>query len=162
MSDEQRDLLTYEHTQKAPWHLLLYAMAAGFLTFGWVLRGEPPVMIAFSSLGFLMCALGMSFRQLTVADEGNRLVVRFGPLPLFQRRIWYDDIRHVEKGRLNIIEGWGVQLSLRGGWVWSIWGLDCVVIRLERGTLRVGTDDAENLVRFLQQRVTDPARQQEN
>lgn len=149
------DLTSYEHTQKAPWPLLLFAMVAGFFTVAWLLRNEPPAAIAFSLLGFFTFVLGMSFRQLTVSDEGKQLAIRFGPFPLFRRRIWYDDVREAERGRLNIVEGWGVQLSLRGGWVWSIWGLDCVVIRLSRGTVRVGTDDADNLVRFLQSRMSD-------
>jgi len=102
-----------------------------------------------------MFVLGMAFQHLTVSDEGMQLAIRFGPFPLFRRRIWYDDIRNVERGRLTIVEGWGIQLSLRGGWVWSIWGLDCVVIRLSRGTIWVGTDDADNLVRFLQSRMSD-------
>jgi hypothetical protein len=42
----------------------------------------------------------------------------------------------------------------RGGWVWNIWGYDCVVIRMKRGTLRVGTDDADGLVEFLRSRTT--------
>ena len=40
-----------------------------------------------------------------------------------------------------------------GGWVWNIWGYDCVVFRLNRGTLRLGTDDPENLVRFVRNRI---------
>jgi hypothetical protein len=99
MTEIRSDLLTYEHTQKAPWHLLLFAMAAGFLTIGWIVRADPIAFWSLSLTGPLMFVLGMSFRQLTVADEGNQLVIRFGPFPLFRKRIWYDDIREVEKGR---------------------------------------------------------------
>ena len=52
-----------------------------------------------------------------------------------------------------LLDGWGIHMSPRGGWVWNIWGRDCVVIHLERGALRVGTDDAENLAAFLKQRT---------
>jgi hypothetical protein len=52
-----------------------------------------------------------------------------------------------------LLDGWGIHMSVRGGWVWNIWGRDCVVIHLDRSTLRVGTDDAENLTDFLKQRT---------
>ena len=44
-------------------------------------------------------------------------------------------------------------MSMRGGWVWNIWGRNCVVVHLEIGTLRIGSDDAENLSEFLRQRI---------
>jgi hypothetical protein len=43
---------------------------------------------------------------LTVADDGDRLAMCFGPLPLFKRRIRYDDIREIEIGRTTIVDGW--------------------------------------------------------
>jgi hypothetical protein len=44
-------------------------------------------------------------------------------------------------------------MSIRGGWVWNLWGRDCVVVQLKKGTLRIGTDDAANLAVFLQGKV---------
>lgn len=44
-------------------------------------------------------------------------------------------------------------MSVRGGWFWNIWGRDCVVLHLDQGTLRIGTDDPENLEAFLRQRI---------
>ena len=44
-------------------------------------------------------------------------------------------------------------MSLRGGWVWNIWGRDCVVLQLRKDILRVGTDDAEKLARFLEEKI---------
>ncbi|MFZ4644943.1 MAG: hypothetical protein ACOYNP_04230 [Gemmataceae bacterium] len=44
-------------------------------------------------------------------------------------------------------------MSIRGGWVWNLWGRDCVVVHLKKGTLRIGTDDAANLSVFLQGKV---------
>jgi len=94
----------------------------------------------------LLLVLAASFHHLTVADEGDRLSIRFGPLPLFSRSVQCKDILAVELGRR-------VHLSLRGGWVWNIWGRDRVVLRLRSGTLRVGTNDAENLAQFVQSRL---------
>jgi hypothetical protein len=52
-----------------------------------------------------------------------------------------------------VLDCCGIHWSLWGGWVWSLWGWDCVVIRRRRGTLRVGTDDADNLASFLRSKV---------
>ena len=151
---------SYSHTQKAPWFLLLYTFGVAFLVVGWMLREEPVVCVGFPVAGAFMLVLGASFQRLTVADEGDRLAIRFGPLPLFQKRVRYNDIREVELGRTTFLDGWGIHLRLRGGWVWNIWGRDCVVIHLQRGTLRVGTDDPENLAQFLRIKVTDNGGQQ--
>ncbi len=142
----------YHHTQKAPWFLLLFALAALFFTVAWVTRAEPVLPAILFLSGLLMAALGYSFQHLTVADEGERLAIWFGPLPLFRRRIRYDDMREVEIGRTTIMDGWGIHWSPWGGWVWNIWGRDCVVIRRRRGVIKVGTDDAERLAEFLEGR----------
>ena len=75
------------------------------------------------------------------------------PLPLFRTRVRYDRITHVEIGTTTWLEGWGIHMSPRGGWVWNLWGWDCVVLRGPKQTLRVGTDDAEALAKFLQSRL---------
>ena len=57
-------------------------------------------------------------------------------------------------GRTLILDGWGVHYSIRGGWVWNLWGRVCVVVHLkDNSVLRVGTDDAENLAEFLRSKV---------
>ncbi|MHB8969624.1 MAG: hypothetical protein ACYC3X_05595 [Pirellulaceae bacterium] len=144
---------SYHHTQKAPWFLLLLAFAALFFTVAWVTRAEPVVPAILVVAGLLMAMLGYSFQDLTVRDEGDRLAICFGPWPLFQRRILYDDMRAVEIGRTTIMHGWGIHWSPWGGWVWSLSAGLCVVIRRRRGVLRVGTDDAERLVEFLTTRI---------
>ena len=147
--------MTYCHTQKAPLCLLVYVWAIPFLAVAWVAREDPVAAIVMTIAALVMVVLGASFQHLTISDEGHRLLIRFGPLPLFRKRIWYDDIQSVERGRTMILEGWGINLSPRGGWVWNIWGRDCVVLRVRRRVIRVGTDDAENLARFLKDRISD-------
>ena len=144
---------SYHHTQKAPWFLLLFAFAALFFTVAWVTRAEPVVPAILVVAGLLMAMLGYSFQHLTVCDEGDRLAICFGPLPLFKRRIPYDDITGVEIGRTTIMNGWGIHWSPWGGWVWSLSAGRCVVIGRGRGVIRVGTDDAERLVEFLMTRI---------
>jgi hypothetical protein len=72
---------------------------------------------------------------------------------LFRRRIPYDVILEVETGRTTFLEGWGIHWSPWGGWVWNIWGYDCVLLRLKRGKLKIGTDDAEGLAEFVSSRI---------
>jgi hypothetical protein len=67
---------TYHHTQDGPWYLLLYALTAVCLTGSWfvsVLALQITLLVA----GLLMYLLAVSFRHLTVADEGNYLAIRF-------------------------------------------------------------------------------------
>lgn len=155
MTNIEGSSATYHHTQKGPWAPLMYALAAIFLTVSWYVQNVPALAITFGATGCFMFLLGASLHRLTVADEGNQLAIRFGPFPLFRRRIWYDDIVEVEKGRTTLLDGWGIHLSLKGGWGWSIWGYDCVVLRLNRGTLRIGTDDPDGLVEFLKGRISE-------
>ena len=143
---------TYSHTQKASSCLLLYAFAVAFLAASCFLPLYA-LQIVLLVTGLSMLVLAVSFHHLTVADEGYQLAIRFGPLPLFRKRIWYEDIREVETGRSTFLDGWGIHWSPRGGWIWNISGRDCVVIRLKRGTIRVGTDDPEGLVAFLKRRI---------
>jgi hypothetical protein len=72
---------------------------------------------------------------------------------LLRRTVPYQEIEAVEVGRTLLLDGWGIHHSVRGGWVWNLWGRDCVVVRLRGGVLRIGTDDAENLACFLQEKA---------
>ena len=89
----------YSHTQKAPLCLPIYALAAVFLALGWFVQDAPPIQWLFPSLGLLMLVLAASFHHLLVMDDGDRLSISFGPLPLFRRSVHYEDIMNVEVGR---------------------------------------------------------------
>jgi hypothetical protein len=143
----------YHHTQKGPWGLMCYGFAVAFV----VASLSLPVLdlqITFLVTGLLMFLLGVSFHYLTVEDEGDHLVVRFGPFPLFRRRIPYDDIVEIETGRTTFLAGWGIHWSPWGGWVWNVWGYDYVLLRLKSGKLTIGTDDAEGLAGFVKSRIS--------
>ncbi len=142
----------YEHTQRAPLYLLLFLFSAFLLTMAWVLRQEP-VAIAFPIVGLLMFMLGASFKQLTVSDDGDAIRVAFGPLPLFTTRLKYSEIQDVKPAKISLLDGWGIHYSLRGGWVWNLWGWDCVEVRHHRGVFRIGTDEPQQLSEFLEQRI---------
>lgn len=142
----------YSHTQTSPLIWVLTGVGLAWLGFAWAI-GFP--FVEYIALGVLAVLgfLWLTFRELAVADAGDRLAIRFGPIPLFHRTVHYADIDSVGSGRTLLLDGWGVHYSVRGGWVWNIWGRDCVVIHMKRGTLWLGTDDAQNLVRFLSEKI---------
>ena len=142
----------YWHRQHAPWSWLLYVIAAIVAVSAVLAGGAPAGWIALTA-GLFTGLLASSFHHLTVEDRGTQLSVKFGPTPLFSLSIPYSDIVSVEVGRTTLLDGWGIHYSLRGGWVWNVWGRDCVVIHRHRSTLRVGSDDAENLLAFIRSRI---------
>jgi hypothetical protein len=143
----------YSHTQKAPLCLVLYGSALFCFVLGWVVGDTPGMYIAFG-VGLLIALVTPAFHHLTVEDWGDRLAIRFGPVPLFGRTVRYADIEKVEVGRTLILDGWGIHYSIRGGWVWNLSGRDCVIVRFKKGgVLRIGTDDAHDLARFLDVKV---------
>lgn len=147
----------YSHTQRAPLALVLY----GFALFNFSMLGvlvvtgqfDPIGITCLAGVGLLLAGLAPGFHTLTVADEGDMLAIRFGPAPYFRRTVRYADLVSVEVGRTHWLDGWGIHLSIRGGSVWNLWGRDCVVLHLRNDVLRIGTDDAENLARFLEHRT---------
>ncbi|MBM4072365.1 MAG: hypothetical protein FJ271_26065 [Planctomycetes bacterium] len=142
----------YSHTQIAPLCLILYGSALLCIALGWIVGETPGMYIAFA-VGLIIAGLAPAFHHLKVEDHGDRLAIRFGPVPLFRRTLRYSDIERVEVGRTLILDGWGIHYSIRGGWVWNLWGRDCVVVHLKNCVLRIGTDDAENLAAFLRTKV---------
>jgi hypothetical protein len=144
----------YAHTQKAPLCLILYGAAGWCFAVAWLI-GEPPGTYLAVAVGLLLLFVAPAFHHLAVVDEGDRLAIRFGPLPLFSRTVDYTNIDKVELGRTLILDGWGIHYSIRGGWVWNLWGRDCVVLSLkDGGVLRIGSDDSANLKRFLEGKIT--------
>lgn len=148
------DTPSYKHVQTAPLCLLVYVFAVIFLVLGWVLKNEEPFPWLFPSIGVVMLLLAASFHYLTVEDRVDRLSVSFGPIPLFRRSVRYEEIISAEVGRTTILDGWGIHMSLRGGWVWNLWGRDCVVVHFKKGgMLRIGTDDVMCLAAFLSHQI---------
>ncbi|MFK7777305.1 MAG: hypothetical protein QM501_04200 [Gimesia sp.] len=153
-------LAVYYHRQHAPLCWTLYVLAIAFLIIAGVLINVPAqsfVSLIFIVTGGVTLILAASFHHLTVAAEIDRLSISFGPLPLFRRTVKYDQIISASMDRTTLLEGWGIHPSPRGGWIWNLWGRDCIKLQLQRGTLRVGTDDAENLVAFVNGKLLNGA-----
>jgi len=144
--------MRYERRQNAPLHLILLVVAVGFLVVAWVLPRQPVVVIPILAVAALTVLVAGCFSHLTIRDEGDCLAVRYGPLPLVRRRIPYAQIVAVETARSDWLDGWGVHWIPGRGWIYNLWGFDCVKLDLGGKSIRLGTDDPEGLAQFLAER----------
>lgn len=139
----------YDHTQYAPWWLLLVAVGGAQMLSAWMVpQTEPAVLLAVVGGGIL--TLAFCFQYLRIRDEGEYLSVRFGPIPLIGTRIRYSEIESAERDRTNILDGWGWHWTPGRGVTINIWGFDCVRIQVKGKTIRLGTDDPQGLINLLQ------------
>ena len=145
----------YEHTERAPLYLLLLAVSAILGLAGVLSGGVPPASIGLILMSVLFAVISACFAHLTVRDQVDRLVVRFGPVPLFGWSTRWEDIDSVEAGRSAWIDGWGMHWLPGRGMTINIWGLDCVVLRVKGRIVRVGTDDSERLAGYVQKRIAE-------
>lgn len=144
----------YSHTQKSPLCLLVYGTAIALFVGAWFTQDDYATAITLTGAGVMSLFLASCFHYLIVEDQGEMMAIHFGPVPLFRRIVRYADIEKVEVGRTMILEGWGIHYSFRGGWVWNLYGRDCVVVRFRNeSVLRIGTDDTEKLAGFLEGKI---------
>ncbi len=143
----------YEHTQKGHLHLILYGSAVGAFVIAWLCREDQPAMIIACFAACITVLAGLCFKTLTVRDEGEHLAVRYGLLRVFRTCIPYARMTAVETARSSIIDGWGIHWMPGKGWIYNLWGFDCVRITLGRKTVRIGTDDPQGLAEFLKTKI---------
>ncbi len=143
----------YYHVQSGRWHWLLWMAAAGCVVLAWTLRDQPVLLVVPLGTAVILAVCAPSFQYLEVSDQGDHLLVRFGPLPIGRKRIRYDEITAAEIGRTHWIDGWGVHWVPLRGWTYNIWGFDCVKLRLGQRVIRIGTDDPGGLLQFLRTRI---------
>lgn len=149
----------YSHTQRAPLGYLMGLIALAF-TASALLVPDPVVNVAHAGVAVLVLFFAFCFGHMTVSDEGEHLAVRYGPLPVFRKRIRYADITEVERGRSSIIDGWGIHWIPWRGTTYNLWGFDCAELVVKGRKLRIGSDDADALVSFLRGRMSqDGARE---
>jgi len=142
----------YCHRQNAPLHFILLAITLAMLVFALNIPEDGAkltvLLVAVSCFLISLC-----FGHLVVRDDRDALSVRFGPLPLFGVRVPYAQIMAAEAARSTFLDGWGVHWMPGKGWIYNLWGRDCVRIHMGRKTVRVGTDDVAGLLAFLKTRV---------
>ena len=144
----------YQHTQVGRIHWLVAAIGVFEVAIG--LLAETPSYVAWLLvvIGTSFLVLAASFRRLTVREAGERLELRFGPLPLFRRTVAYAAITSFEVTRSRWVDGFGVHWVPGRGWTWNLWGFDCVELQTLRGPLRIGSDDVQGLAAHLAERVS--------
>lgn len=109
------------------------------------------ILLLMMGLGAFFFFLALAFRWLETSDQGDHLLIRFGPLPSFRKRVRYEGVRGIERDRSLLIEGWGIHLGPKG-WIWNLWGREVVDLEREEGRLRIGTNDPEGLIDHLRER----------
>ena len=143
----------YEHTQVGQIHFILY-LISGVLVVGSIgAMAQPPAGILMLVLAGAFIFLASCFRTLTVRDEDSHMRVAFGPISLFSRQIFYQEITEVRKARSALIDGFGIHWIPGRGWTWNLWTFECVELHLGNRVLRIGTDDSDNLVAFLHRKI---------
>jgi hypothetical protein len=128
-------------------------MAFLFATIGFGFAGSTPVGRVFPVVAVIIVPLAFCFKTLTVQDERTHLALRYGPVPVFAKRLAYAEMTDVKRARSTFTDGWGIHWGPGRGWTYNLWGFDCVEIRLGDKLLRVGTDDADELAGFLQTKI---------
>lgn len=146
--------MSYSHTQHSHLHYVVLVAAIFLFLIAGMGHAIPSFSFMFLVLGGVALTLSYSFRYLTVSDQGENLQIQFGPLPLFKKQIPYSQITDVAAGQSSIIDGWGVHYVPGRGWTYNLWGFDCAIISMGQKTVRVGSDDVENLVSFLKQKIS--------
>ena len=147
----------YDHTQYAPLYLLMLAPSLVLLFVAMTLAANSEQAAALIGVSALVGLVAYSMRRLRVYDAGESLVARFGPIPIFGKRIRYERIEAFAPDRTSLVDGWGIHWVPGRGWTYNLWGYDCVRLELLGGrTVRIGTDDPEGLAAFLRQRCGDP------
>lgn len=138
--------MPYDHRQSGFLHLIILLPAITGVAFVFMTNlGLWPSLVILSVSGFLTL-LAFSFKYLHIRDEGHVLAIRYGPIPFFSHRIPYGHITSVQTGRSSFIDGWGIHYLPGRGWIYNLWGFDCVILRLGTQIVRVGTDDVEGLI----------------
>ena len=146
--------MTYRHTQAGYLHYAIYLTSALLVTGAWFSRNEPVPAMFLVVIGIVLLPFAWAFGSLTVEDEGDKLLICFGPMPLLRKRIAYQDITRVEPDRTRLIDGWGIHWIPGRGTTYNVWGFHCVKVTVGRRTIRIGSDDVENLVEFLRAKIT--------
>jgi hypothetical protein len=146
-------MANYEHKQTSPLHLILDAIGIILLIAAWISRANHvEAMILVSSVALMILA-ALCFGYLIVRDQGDSLALHYGPLPVFRRHIPFARITAAEPSRSAVIDGWGIHYIPGRGTTYNLWGFDCVKMKVDNRTVRVGSDDVQGLARFLEERL---------
>ena len=149
-------LPTYQHTQRGPWSFVLLAVVASNLTLAVRLWGNEPAWASwlFLSVALLMTFMTLCFQSLTTTVSETSLRVHFGPIPLLEKKVLLEEIVSVRPEKSSLLDGWGVHWTPGKGWIYNMWGFDCLAINLGTRHFRVGTNDPDQLCEVLERAIS--------
>lgn len=158
MTKERSDVSTsgYQHTQESRVRRIAVPAIVVLLIGCWLTQNVLGLWIVFLAFAATFAFILAICQRMTVLDEGEFIVIRWGPVPCLRARIRCDTIREVNAGRTRFIDGWGIHYVPWRGWTYNLWGFDCAILKTDRGTIRIGTDDASNLVHYLREKIARP------
>lgn len=143
----------YRHTQFAGATLAVLVIAVGstVLINETTARGDASLLLEV----LLLACIGL-FYCLRVEINDLVVEVRFG-VGLIRKRIPLTDIVAARAVRNPWYTGWGIR-RIRGGWLFTVSGMDAVEIQTRSGArFRIGTDEPEALRRAIESRIPSPA-----
>lgn len=143
----------YETVQKGWIWIVLPVCAVVATGFSFVVE-ENDARLAMLVAGLVLLVLSAAFAHLRIRDEGDRLLIGFGPLPIFQRHIDYARITGVEIVKAPVWLGWGVRYWPGKGWAWILSGRALVRLKMGERVFHVGSPEPEELVAMVEERIT--------
>lgn len=143
----------YEHTQKGHLDSLLLGVVFAISAAAIFMHAIAPAFYIMMATAAVIFVAALAFVRMTVAGDDEGLSVRYGPLPLFRKRIPYAKITGAKRARTSLIDGWGIHYCPGRGWTYNLWGYECVELQLGKKKLRIGSDDPDGLLSFVQSRI---------
>lgn len=143
----------YDRVQKGWIWIVLPVLALVVLGMGFVVPERVGSAVLFSTAA-LMFVLAASMAWLRVRDDGDRLSISYGPLPLIRRQIDYARITGVERVKPPALLGVGIRWAPGFGWTWNVDTGDLVRLQLGERAFHVGAADPDALVEAVSKRIT--------
>ena len=157
------EALKYDHTQRGKLHFIVHATAILVVALVLTNISEEDTNIAvYISAGTTAVLEFFAFTCVTlrVYDDEDCIALRFGPIPLLKKRIPYAEIKSGEPSRSKLVDGWGIHYIRKRGWIYNLWGFECVQLTtIDNRTIRIGTDDSAKLSAFLQTKISQSPQQ---
>jgi hypothetical protein len=140
----------YEHTQVG--YFIVVAIVAAMVAIGIIMANAGVNWIATTVL-VVLAVIVVLFHRLTVAINGEELVVQFGPGAI-RKRFNLNEIESCQVVRIPWYYGWGIRLTPQG-MVFRVSGFHAVQIRLITGKeYLIGTDVPQELEEAIRQAIS--------
>jgi len=140
----------YEHTQVG--YFIVVAIVAAMVAIGIIMANAGVNWIATTVL-VVLAVIVVLFHRLTIAINGEELVVQFGPGAI-RKRFKLNEIESCEAVRIPWYYGWGIRLTPQG-MAFRVSGFHAVQIRLITGKeYLIGTDVPQELEEAIRQAIS--------